>query len=588
MHVRLGLVCLVVLSSAPSSAEEIAVLGDGVRKPGSLVRTVPGEFSFKPADGSAAIPPAKIRHIEFTDQSSDQLVDPPFHASLGGNLRISGRLTEITRERVRMEVGPDRQSVVIARSGVPAIVQTPGESEVLHDSFESLDAKTWQISGKPRVSAAARAEGEFGLELPAGGCSITHRFTDPPASGRVEFAFRDEAAVVPNQRWYVEFVFRGGINGLQTVRISLGWSETSLAVETPDGPTLSIQRLARVRGWRRFVARFGRDRTAISVDSNELAYGSAPAGPLVEIKFGAQPLVEGGGGAGVNPPVARVDELSVFRLAEPGGGQEIDLSQDELRGIEGDQLFGSLESASPKGIRFEVAGSLQTYPWSEISGIHFRRTAGAGADLSGFWAVVEWRVASGEDSRSADRIEGVIESVDDRSIVIAAPYVAKIAVPRSRMKRLEVLGPMRRLVVDNGPHHLGDELFPDLFPPTPEGPALEVPFDSPARAFRRPVLALDVLQVVGVEGNPAFSDRVKRGELRTKLLLNGKEFDCINRYIFDKNERVTRIRASIEPGLLKPGRNVIGFKQEGSESNRGGYDDLGIISIAVEGAPEDH
>ena len=43
---------------------------------------------------------------------------------------------------------------------------------------------------------------------------------------------------------------------LTTVRVIPGWGEETLAVETPGGPALNVQPLARKAGWHRLYVRF--------------------------------------------------------------------------------------------------------------------------------------------------------------------------------------------------------------------------------------------------------------------------------------------------------------------------------------------
>ena len=56
-------------------------------------------------------------------------------------------------------------------------------------------------------------------------------------------------------------------------------------MESPDGPSLAVQRLARTPGWHRLTLRFGPEQIEIAVDGKELAHGKGPAGPLDQIKL---------------------------------------------------------------------------------------------------------------------------------------------------------------------------------------------------------------------------------------------------------------------------------------------------------------
>ncbi len=568
------------LVACSSARADYLTAPDGSRKKGTVAGNAKSGFSFRVEGGSQTLPLEAGSRIDFeSGLGKPTLSTPPFHALLGLGQQISGRLASVDQKLVKLET--EGGGVSIDRGALFGLIQTPGETEVFREGFESLDAKLWEVVGAPKVDSSTRVAGGSCLKLNGGGVSITHRLEKPVGAGRVEIAFQDSGSVVPDERWFVELVFKGGSNGLEVVRTMLGWSESSLAVESPDGPQLAIQRLNRSSGWHRLAARFGEDRTSIAVDSAELAYGIGPSGPLVEVRVATQSFAQA-------PEksvelAARVDELRIVRLAEPRGGREIDPNQDEIQTVDGDQFFGSLESADARKIVFNVAKSTRTVDWTEVAGVHFRRGSARANALEGLWASLSWRAQPGDDPRDLDRIEGVLLAADENVVTLETPFAGTISVPRGSVKRLEVQGRAKRTNIDKNARHLGDEFFPDLFPPSPEGPSLELAFDDPDAKPGRSVLLFDVIEVVGEQGNPSYSALVKRGELRTMIALNGQEFDYINKYIFDKNESATRIRVPVPEGLLKPGKNVLTLRQLPSQSTKaGGFDDLGILSVAVE------
>jgi hypothetical protein len=87
---------------------------------------------------------------------------------------------------------------------------------------------------------------------------------------------------------------------------------------------------------------------------------------------------------------------------------------------------------------------------------------------------------------------------------------------------------------------------------------------------------------VGIGSGLPFSTLVQKGELRTNLSINGKQFDYLNRYISTKNETPERIRVPIPGGVLHPGANQIRLQQVGIEKDPSYLDDLGILGIALE------
>ena len=116
------------------------------------------------------------------------------------------------------------------------------------------------------------------------GPSLTCSLREPVGSGRLDIAFHDDGIVADGQQWFVDLLFRG-LAGTETVRAVLGWAEESLTVESPSGPALAVQRLARKPGWHRLSLRFGPAQTEVAVDGNDLAHGKGPDGPLVEIRL---------------------------------------------------------------------------------------------------------------------------------------------------------------------------------------------------------------------------------------------------------------------------------------------------------------
>ncbi len=194
-----------------------------------------------------------------------------------------------------------------------------------------------------------------------------------------------------------------GANGPERVRVVLGWSEDSLAVESPSGPALSVQRLSRKPGWHRLTVRFGAEECEIGVDGNELAHGKGVGGPLAEIRLagvGEAKPTPGGAAVGV------LDDLRLVKYAEPVGGLETDVTQDEVRLTSGDQVFGEARGADPERVRLRVDGKDVSLSWGEVAGLYFRRDADPGAPIEGLLVRVEWRAAKSHDPRDVNVIDG--------------------------------------------------------------------------------------------------------------------------------------------------------------------------------------
>jgi hypothetical protein len=512
-------------------------------------------------------------------------IPPLYHVEIGATARISGMLRLVEDRAVTLSVPWQAAPVTLARPGVQAILQRTGEARVFADAFERLDLERWSKSGKVEpLSQKGSSGSRGGVRLPAGGSALEHRLGEPLVSGRLDLSFLDAGPVVAGQSWTLELTFRGP-SGPAALQVLLGWAEESLAVESPSGPSLPVQRLARAPGWHRLALRFGPDQTEIGVDGKELAHGKGPVGPLESIRIATKS--SGSTSAKAPPDLAGVlGEIQLVRFAEPPASLEIDPSQDEARLIVGDQLYGSIRRADAEHVTIEVDSRLVVVDWKEVAGLHLRRAAAAGSPVEGVLVRAEWRAtrADPKQSQDVDHVEGALASITETAISLATPYAGTLSIPRDRLAGLRILGRGRLLILDPAAHHLGDNISttpPLLNPPVPEGGILERSFELEAVDPRPASLLLDVVQVVGESAGSPYSNLVLKGELRTYIAVNGKRIDYINHYVFTANDAPERIRVPIPAGVLKPGKNTVRIEQTGIASDPNWLDDLGILQIAL-------
>jgi hypothetical protein len=558
---------------------EALMQADGRRVNGRLVGDAKTGFRFAPQNGRPAIGLEAGSVVAFPVVEAASTAGPAsFQVVMGGGQRLAGRLTEVTAKRIRFTDGPGGKPFTLARAGALAVIQRPGEAQVFFDSFDSLDDRRWTATGDPAIEDDGRTAGNKVLRLPAHGASVTTRLAAPISAGRFEVAIQDGEESAPGTRQFVDLAFRTPSRELAEVRVVLGWAEDTLSVESPQGPGLAVQRLTRKKGWRRLTIHFGPDRLDLQLDDEVLAHGNGPPGPLAEIRLATEVLRKG------NPPAslsARFDDLQLVRIASPPGRLDPEPSQDEARMITGDQTFGWVVKADAKSVVLEQESKEIRFPWSEVAGIYFRRVPETGAFVEGMLVRAECRAAGSGRVRELDVLEGALVAVTDSEISIATPYAGVIALPRERMVRMEWLGHSRRLMLDPYSHHLGDRIVTDLDPPQPEGGAYELPFDLRQVPEAPAHLVIDVVQVVGESGDEN-SDRIKNGELLTRVYLNGKSFDTLNHHVRNKNEAPERIRIPIPRGHLVAGRNLIRFEQIGTKENPAKRDNLGLLGIALE------
>ncbi len=394
-------------------------------------------FRFTPRSAAAPLALETGSVVHFPGLVPDSLASPPpFRFLVGEALRLSGKVQSVGPTAVRVGVSWQTASVTLPRPGVQAVVQRPGEARLWFDDFESLEKAKWAIGGKPIAVEEPHLNDRHSLRLPAEGSSLVRRLAEPLAAGRFDLAFFDDGTVAKDQQWFIELTFRGSA-GPSQVRVILGWTEESFAVESPSGPTLQVQRLTRTPGWHRFAFRFGPEQTEISIDGKELAHGKGPEGPLYSVRLASSPSAK------ASPPkdlAGHVDDLQLIRFAEPPASLEIDIKQDEARLVLGDQLFGEIVQAGRERVSMKVDGKPITLSWSEVAGLYFHRAPVQSAPIDGVLVRAEWRSAPGTDPADVDFAEGALIALSDQALQLATPYSGALTIPRDRLRKLIVLG----------------------------------------------------------------------------------------------------------------------------------------------------
>jgi hypothetical protein len=579
-------------TAAPASGQ--ARLRDGRVVAASLVGDEAGGFRLVAADG-AAVALDQLDRMTFETAPNGQPAPTPTPASrlvLGLGGRISGSFAALDPASVLFRVAGGDEPIRFGRAGVRAITARPGEVIVLSDTFASIDSAKWTARGPAEAGANHRPGGGPGLRLGADASVASVLFAEPLGAGRLELDWFDPGTRggEPDADAGVELVFRGP-DGLRTVRIGLVTQDESPVVKcTGGGPSLAVQRLLRIDGWRRLLVAFDPDRTQVLIDDAELAHGEGPGGPLAQVR-----LVRGPG-----PRRARVDQpdrdepspsfasaLRLTRSTRAVGMPESEPSRDEVMLVSGDQLFGEVPRATPSWVevKLDPARPSVRLPWADLAGVYLRRVdpCAPSETLSGLWARVLFQPPGMETPDGPDVVEGVLTLADATTVRVRVPYGGEVAIPRARLIELQVLGGRARRVIDVGAYHLGSSVVPDLDPPQPEGPTLEKVFTLDAVPASRPIsLAVDVVGVVGEEGDPDFSDLVRAGELITRVRLNGMDLGTLNALVRERNDRPLRVRITLPDDALKAGPNTLRFEQTGTKDDPNRLDNLGILGIAVE------
>ena len=480
-------VILISLASVPAARSsdvaqplraEMLERPDGRRLPGKLTGDPRSGFRFDAAGAAAPIRLEPGSVVAFEGPGPDPTTAyPPFRVELGLGQRISGRLGAVDET-----LGPaDRE--LGGRAGRPSpgrgsrrSIQRPGEVLVFQDGFETIDGTPLgpRCGDPDLVERAPARPGEHSLRIPAGGTSLTCRLAEPVGSGRLEIAFHDDGALARRPA----VVRRPPVPrpaGPETVRAVLGWSEESLAVESPGGPALAVQRLARKPGWHRLSVRFGPEQTEVAVDGNDLAHGKGPDGPLVEIRLASLVSRQGPAAREAGRPLRRPPAGPVRRAGRrprdrrhpgrgPPGRRRPALRHDRR---------GRRRAGAADGRR----QGRRACPGARSRASTSAAVAAPGAPVEGLLVRLEWRSAPGDDPRDLDAgRRGPDGRLRRRTHPRHALCRARSTIPRDRLRRLRVQGSGRRIVIDPTAHHLGDEISttpPLLDPPQPEGGVLE-------------------------------------------------------------------------------------------------------------------
>ena len=199
-----------------------------------------------------------------------------------------------------------------------------------------------------------------------------------------------------------------------------------MAVESPSG--LAVQRLARTPGFSTaFRSGLARKRPKLPVDGKELAHGKGPDGPLVAVRLASSAPAQ----ATTSKALAgHFDDLQLIRFAESPASLELDVTQDEVRLVVGDELYGNFKQADAERLSMTVDSEPISLPWSDVAGLYFRRLPAKGTPIEGLLVRLEWRSAPGDDPENIDFAEGALTiPVSDRAITVTTPYAGILSIP---------------------------------------------------------------------------------------------------------------------------------------------------------------
>ncbi|MGQ0636423.1 MAG: hypothetical protein ACT4QC_17565 [Planctomycetaceae bacterium] len=582
-----AVLALALLALPPAGAKaqnQRAFLKEGSSVVGRLSGTWGKDLAFVPQDQSAPLSTRSLERIVFeTRLRRLSVAEPLWCIELHGaeRLHVAALMTdEFAVSFRRAGLGP----ISVPQAVVAVVAASIGEQPELYEDFEDDRAEIVSRSGALPLDATQHRSGRRSFLVTAGGDEASWRPSAPIAAGRIELCFFDDERVAPSADWAVELEF-----GSSTLRVIPGW-QAKRRCEASAGWAVEVLELAREKGWHDLTIDFDEHRVVVLVDDNLLARGQAPEGALATVRFAGRPAERRTRTEIAAPaPRAWVDDVRIARQVAQVALPKRASSQGQVWLSSGDEVFGNPVAFNNRQVVQAGRFGRQTWLWRKLRGIGFRIAAApAAAPISGLLAWVELTPILYSSPDEPDRLLVAIESLDDRQLVAAHPWLGRVVLPCAEIGRIEPLFEGTLCLLDPVGHHLGDSIREDLPAKLPEGTRWEHRFTLNVLPERKAFLSL---LAVGLEpGNPyvapkgPLQDELAVGFLETDLTVNNRRIDSLNRHATQPSRLATpeRIRIPLPAGLLKVGENTLRLEQRPSRDDPQEFDDFEFSRISIE------
>ncbi len=374
-------------------AVEQAQLLDGRRVNGALGLDDRGRLRFA-VERSAPVNADRIALVRFP---ASEL--PPFRVAGGVRVllrdgqSLTGPLVRVDAESVVIQTAWAGQ-VKLPRDAVIALTQLPGWQPVFEDA-------SWK-------ELAWTAE-------------------QPLEAGRVGVNFR-ETQPVRQGRWIMELHFKEGA-GDKVLRVVLAGPGDRYTAEM-EGVKGAAESVERTPGWHRVTVQWSPRSLRVLLDEQALWYNleRGPGGLLSHVRL-VPP--DNGDKAGL-----AVSAFSVARAVPEAVHPPGDPTQDEVWLDTGDQLFGRLEQADPRGLTIQGRYGKQIFPWTEVRGLYLRqqmtRLPALGAGGARLW------LHNGLTAEP-DVLEGLLREMDGSRLKLRHGWLGDLDLERRWLKQLQPL-----------------------------------------------------------------------------------------------------------------------------------------------------
>jgi hypothetical protein len=565
---RTGAVALALLLASQAPADEEAHRPDGRRVSGTLSLDADNRLRFAPA-GQASIPAEELSLIRFSRALPEPFrIAAPHRVLFRDGQQLTGQLLGLDSDALTLRTAwADRLGV--PRAAVAALVQPPGYRTLIEDDFRD-GTRGWATTGKP-----VTAEGDPPtLVLDQSGQSATCTLAAPLTAGRVGISFQEKGPVV-GLRWQFEVRFQEGDKPPRPLSVTLAGPGEAYEVDAGglEGTAVAV---ARSPGWHRLTVQFTPGSLRVTCDDTVLWYNleQGPGGALCQVSLRCLAPKDNGKASGAVAFTAFSVARAVDEPPHPAG----DPTQDEVWLADGDQLFGQVVRADRRTLDTKGRYGSRTLPWADLRGCFLRHDAAPPYTSDG--AQVRLGLRSGLDAQP-DLLDGVLKGLDERQLTLKHALFGDLRLERARVQEVRPLFSGRRIELDNGLHHLGEQgkavARPGL-PPRAEGAELRRTFTL-AAVPEQARLTLTVVQLPG--WGEGLRHDPEKGTFQTQVIVNDRCVDFLERLVDRATAEPRRLSIALPPRALRSGENVLLLRQVPDRQTQR-YPHGGVAGLAIE------
>jgi hypothetical protein len=560
----------------------------------------PGQFAF-----DQLLKPVALR---LSDISSQKLALPA-KVEVARSLLPLKQITLLGGDRVTAEILRwqnaevelrllNGQKLIVHRDAIANVQTPPAEREVFYESFDQGPASVAAMPenvDRPIIDAAwieasDSTDSRSGLNIGKAMPPLAYVFPQPLSASRVQLWFRvshleAEAAVsdpaMPGTLLSIDFDF--STTPAAQLRVRATATEASVSRTGVADESVTRQSVALSNGWHCLTALLLADRSLFVVDENLLWSATRSLGPLGAVRFSGQ------GATWIDDlQVSRFDAVTNERPIRPS-------TQDDCLALtDGEEWFGRISQVTAANVVLADPSGERVITWPHMTGFGLRP-----ADKSvtgpllpiGLSAVIEWQSHLDRPQQLADRITATIVHINRDFVIVVHPWLGRLAIPWSRIARIEPQFFGRSLTLDARRRHLGDAIRDDFQRQMPDGTEwiVKVQVSSQTNlADAQAWLSLDVidLEPAGLQTPPAspFLRELRAGQLLTRISINNQPAGDLNRWIQYRAtpDRPERIRCLLPKGQLRDGENIIRLHQIPLKTAGTRFDNCELSNLRLE------